>query len=352
MSPLPGAPRGNAPPRGRRATPARQLRHALAALLLAALTLVGGAPAAAGAVPSLQALAAPSPGHASPPSGVPSPVTAPSPFGVPPSSGYPPAAQVRAQPADRTPRGGHAREVRPPRVGGTATTALAGAGTAALSAAAHPSAAPPASPRDTRGSPPASSDPCEPFVPASVPGVSSVPSVPFVSPDPVPPAVPVPASPAPAPVSASPVPASLAPASASLAPASASLVPAGARGGAEPGRPVAGTGTGAVPVGAWTEAASAPTGWWSGASAPVPRAGADRPHVPQPVPPPAPGILAPRPFDLPVPHALTGGANGATLLVHGRVRAALPGVRGPPGVTAGQPALHRSCSTDPSYRLR
>ncbi|AWL41697.1 hypothetical protein B9S64_29140 [Streptomyces sp. SM18] len=111
---------------------------------------------------------------------------------------------------------------------------------------------------------------------------------------------------------------------------------------------MAGSGTGAVPVGAWTEAASAPTGWWSGASAPVPRAGADRPHVPQPVPPPAPGILAPRPLDLPVPHALTGGANSATLLVHGRVRAALPGVRGPPEVTAGQPALHRSCSTDPS----
>lgn len=333
MSPLPGAPRGNAPPRGRPATPARQLRHALAALLLAALTLVGGAPAAAGAVPSLQALTAPSPGNA--PS-APSPVTAPSPFGVPPSSGYVPAAQVRAQPADRTPRG-HAREVRPPRVGATATPAVSGAGAVAPSTAGHLPAAPPASPRDTRGSPPASFDPCEPFVQASVPPVSAVSPVPAVSPDLVPPAVPVPASPAPA----STVPAS-------LAPAPASLVSAGARAGAEPGRPVAGSGTDAVPVGAWTEAASAPTGWWSGASAPVPRAGADRPHVPQPVPPPAPGILAPRPFDLPVPHALTGGANSATLLVHGRVRAALPGVRGPPEVTAGQPALHRSCSTDPS----
>lgn len=349
MSPLPGAPRGHAPPRGRPATPARQLRHVLAALLLAALTLVGGAPAAAGAVPSLQALTAPSPGNAP---GAPSPVTAPSPFGAPSSSGYVPAAHVRAQPADRAPRG-HAREVRPPRVGATATPAMSGAGVVSPSTAAHPPAAPPASPRDTRGSPPGSFDPCEPLVPASAPAVPPVPpvsAVPALSPDLVPPAVSVFVSSAPAPASASTVPAALAPAPASSAPApaSASLVSAGTRAGAGPGRPVAGSGTGAVPVGAWTEAASAPTGWWSGASAPVPRAGADRPHVPQPVPPPAPGILAPRPFGLPVPHALTGGAHSATLLTHGRVRAALPGVRGPPEVTAGQPALHRSCSTDPS----
>ncbi|MFI8435526.1 hypothetical protein ACIGJO_17565 [Streptomyces sp. NPDC079020] len=48
MTPLPGPPRGSAPPRGRQAAPARG-RHTLALLLLAVLTLIGGVPAAAGA---------------------------------------------------------------------------------------------------------------------------------------------------------------------------------------------------------------------------------------------------------------------------------------------------------------
>ncbi|MFD6277003.1 hypothetical protein ACFWFI_15710, partial [Streptomyces sp. NPDC060209] len=47
MSPLPGAPRGNAPPTGPHGTPPHQARHVLAALLLAVLTLLGGAPATA-----------------------------------------------------------------------------------------------------------------------------------------------------------------------------------------------------------------------------------------------------------------------------------------------------------------
>lgn len=82
----------------------------------------------------------------------------------------------------------------------------------------------------------------------------------------------------------------------------------------------------------------------------VPRAGADRPHAPHHVPPPGHGALAPRPQGLPLPRGIAPGAAGTGPFIVVRAGAALPGVRGPPGVTAGQPALRRSCSTDPSPR--
>ncbi|MEE1742112.1 hypothetical protein PUR49_37175 [Streptomyces sp. BE147] len=63
MTPLPGPPRGSAPPRGRQDAPARRARHTLALLLLAVLTLIGGVPAAAGA--ALPARAFSGPAHVS-----------------------------------------------------------------------------------------------------------------------------------------------------------------------------------------------------------------------------------------------------------------------------------------------
>ncbi|GAA2924950.1 hypothetical protein ACFPN0_28675 [Kitasatospora cinereorecta] len=206
MSPLPGAPRGNAPPRGRPDAPAHQLRHALAALLLTVLTLVGGASTAAEAVP-LRSLT-----------------------GAPPVTGNAPGAHAPAPTAptphtDRTLRAGHARDHRPVRA----------AGTSGGSAAGTPSAV------------------------ATAPG--------------------------------------------------------------------------------WrAEAAPVPT----------PRAGADRPLAPPHLPPPGHGALPPCPPGLPVPRAVAQGTSGASLYVPGRIRAELPGVRGPPRATAGQPAPHRSRSTDPS----
>lgn len=296
MSPLPGAPRGNAPPRGRPAAPAQRVRHALAALLLAVLTLVGGTPAAVGSVPTVRGLTAQALSTAQ------GPPAAPSPFGTRPSSaGQGPAPHSPARGPGRDLRAGHIAESQaagtaaapPPS---TSRTAEADLRTSSVSpACAGLSAAPPPGPRETRGSP-------------RPPGPH---------------------------LSASPAPTS-----------SASAVPPGAGTEADTARLPGG------PAGAWAEAVSAPSGWWTGTSAPGPRAGADRSHVPQPVPPPGPGVLAPRPFALPVPRALLGGAAGPALLASGRSRAALPGVRGPPGVTAGQPADHRSCSTDPSYRLR
>ncbi|AEN13511.1 MULTISPECIES: hypothetical protein [unclassified Streptomyces] len=296
MSPLPGAPRGNAPPRGRPAAPAQRVRHALAALLLAVLTLVGGTPAAVGAVPTVRGLTAQALSTTQAPS------AAPSPFGTWPSS----AGQV---PAPHGPVLVPARDLRSGQVGeaqaaGTAAASLPSTPRTAEAdlrispaspACAGLSAAPPPGPRETRGSP------CPPR--------------PHLS--------------------ASPVPTS-----------SASAVPLGVGSAADTARLPGG------PAGAWAEAVSAPSGWWTGTSAPGPRAGADRSHAPQPVPPPGAGVLAPRPFALPVPRALLGGAGGPALLASGRSRAALPGVRGPPGGTAGHPADHRSCSTDPSYRLR
>ncbi|MEU5717581.1 hypothetical protein AB0G71_17670 [Streptomyces sp. NPDC020403] len=93
-------------------------------------------------------------------------------------------------------------------------------------------------------------------------------------------------------------------------------------------------------------------GWWAQAvPAPGPRAGADRPHAPHHFPPPGHGALPPRAPGLLVPCTVQQGPAGAAVLVPGRTGAALPGVRGPPGSAAGQPVLHRSCSTDPPSRV-
>ncbi|WP_069169645.1 hypothetical protein [Streptomyces griseus] len=93
-------------------------------------------------------------------------------------------------------------------------------------------------------------------------------------------------------------------------------------------------------------------GWWAEAvPVPAPRAGAGRPHAPHHFPPPAHGALPPRTPGLLVPTTVHRGPAGAAVLVPGRTGAALPGVRGPPGCGAGQPAPHRSCSTDPSSRV-
>ncbi|WP_307124012.1 hypothetical protein [Streptomyces sp. B1I3] len=86
------------------------------------------------------------------------------------------------------------------------------------------------------------------------------------------------------------------------------------------------------------------------APAPGPRAGSDRPHAPQHFPPPGHGALPPRAPALLVPRAVRRGVAGAVFRAPGRSRTKLPGVRGPPTERAGQPALRRSCSTDPSSR--
>jgi hypothetical protein len=209
VSALPGAPRGNAPPRGRPDAPAHQLRHALAAFLLTVLTLLGGASAAAGAALPLRALtgAAPVTGNA--------------------PGAHAPAPHTPAPHTDRTLRAGHARDHRPVRAAGTSRQAAVGA----------PSAV------------------------ATAPG-------------------------------------------------------------------------------------------WRAEAAPAPgtRAGADRPLAPHHFPPPGHGALPPCPPGLPVPRTVAQGTAETALFVPGRIRAALPGVRGPPGVTAGQPAPYRSCSTDLSSR--
>ncbi|MEV5135656.1 hypothetical protein AB0K87_35350, partial [Streptomyces sp. NPDC053705] len=62
------------------------------------------------------------------------------------------------------------------------------------------------------------------------------------------------------------------------------------------------------------------------------------------------GALPPRPQDLIPPRGTAPGATGASPFFAARARAALPGVRGPPGAEAGQPALHRSRCTDLSSR--
>ncbi|MCX4680205.1 hypothetical protein OG413_33875 [Streptomyces sp. NBC_01433] len=61
MTPFPEPGRGSTHRRGRPDAAARRARHALAALLLAVLTLVGGAPAAAGAAIPVRALTGPAP---------------------------------------------------------------------------------------------------------------------------------------------------------------------------------------------------------------------------------------------------------------------------------------------------
>lgn len=214
MSPHPGAPRGNAPPPGRPDAPAHRARHALAALLLAVLTLVAGAPAAAGSVVPLGALTGRSP------------VTA-----------HAPGAQPPSPHSDRTARQGSAHDTRRFR------------------------------------------------------------------------------------------------AAAAASPFSGSLTYGESIG---TGR----AGTFAAAQGPSTEALPRSGPW----------AGADRPHSPHHFLPPDHGALPPCVTALPEPRDAPRAAAGTRPFVPGRVRTALPGVRGPPGVTAGQPAVHRSCSSDLSSR--
>ncbi|MFE2054070.1 hypothetical protein [Streptomyces sp. NPDC059446] len=82
---------------------------------------------------------------------------------------------------------------------------------------------------------------------------------------------------------------------------------------------------------------------------PRPRAGADRPHSSHPTPPLGHGALPHRAQGLPL-RGVGPGTTDAVPLVVVRTGAALPGVRGPPGVTAAQPAVHRSRFADLSSR--
>lgn len=223
MSPLPGAPRGNAPPRGTHGPPPHDVRYFLAALLLAVLTLLGGAPAAAGAT-----LPVPLPGAAPATTGSADPHVRAAPWSADPDARAASAATRPAHPDDH-----------------------AAYGTA-------------------RAVPPYSADP---DVRASLPEAT-------VGPGPV----------------------------------------------------------------RWSEAGRA------SAFGPGQRAGADRPHGPHHVPLLGHGALPPRPQGNPLPRGTSPGGGAAAPFAVVRAGAALPGVRGPPGATAGQPALRRSCSTDPSPR--
>ncbi|MFF8919245.1 hypothetical protein ACF08M_39660 [Streptomyces sp. NPDC015032] len=94
MTPLPGPPPGNAPPRTRPGTATQHIRAQAArrlfvAVLLAVLTVVGGAPAAAGSVPLARPFA-----------------------GVPPSAAYSPGAQQPTPHTDRTARTGTVHDTR------------------------------------------------------------------------------------------------------------------------------------------------------------------------------------------------------------------------------------------------
>ncbi|WP_327112657.1 hypothetical protein OG206_05140 [Streptomyces sp. NBC_01341] len=83
---------------------------------------------------------------------------------------------------------------------------------------------------------------------------------------------------------------------------------------------------------------------------PGPRAGVDRPPAPHPFPPPGHGTLPALPPELAPLRGAGAGPAGGGPSARGRNRAALPGVRGPPEVTAGQPVVHEPCSTDLASR--
>lgn len=158
MTPLPGPPRGNASPRGLPDTPAHRGRVAaarqfLAALLLAVLTVAGGAPAAAGA-------------------GIP----ARSPAGPAHLAGDRTGTPATAQHADRSvrPSAGRSRSDRDSR-----TVRRTGAATAAGVHRAGPAAAPqpwaaPEHPRPPQHLPP----PGTGTLPPSPPGIPLPPPVP------------------------------------------------------------------------------------------------------------------------------------------------------------------------------
>ncbi|MXG26433.1 hypothetical protein [Streptomyces sp. YIM 132580] len=84
--------------------------------------------------------------------------------------------------------------------------------------------------------------------------------------------------------------------------------------------------------------------------APTPRAGIGRGHLSGHAPPPSYDSLLTRPLGLVVPCGRAERAPEASFATPSGRRGALPGVRGPPGTSAGHPTGHRSCSADPASR--
>lgn len=72
-------------------------------------------------------------------------------------------------------------------------------------------------------------------------------------------------------------------------------------------------------------------------TAPQPWVAAEHPRPPQHLPPPGPGSPLPCPPGLPLPRPVPGCALGGPPAAADRFRAALPGVRGPPGTAVHQP---------------
>ncbi|MEU8624496.1 hypothetical protein [Streptomyces sp. NPDC048669] len=70
---------------------------------------------------------------------------------------------------------------------------------------------------------------------------------------------------------------------------------------------------------------------------PQPWVAAEHPRPPQHLPPSGPGSLLPCPPGLPLPHPVPGCTVGGPPAGPDRFRAALPGVRGPPGTAVHRP---------------
>ncbi|MFI1223326.1 MULTISPECIES: hypothetical protein [unclassified Streptomyces] len=82
--------------------------------------------------------------------------------------------------------------------------------------------------------------------------------------------------------------------------------------------------------------------------APAPRAGTGRAYLLLHAPPPPHDALAPSPSGAPEVRDGVCQVAADTFGVPGSRRGALPGVRGPPGRTAGPTTGHPSCSADPA----
>ncbi|MYX17674.1 hypothetical protein GTY67_30470 [Streptomyces sp. SID8374] len=84
----------------------------------------------------------------------------------------------------------------------------------------------------------------------------------------------------------------------------------------------------------------------------APRAGIGRAHLIGHAPPPSYEGLLTRPPGPIVPCGRAERVSDASFATPSGRRGALPGVRGPPGTSAGHPAGHRPCSADPASRPR
>ncbi|WP_393062572.1 hypothetical protein [Streptomyces sp. LN549] len=178
MTPLPGPPRGNAPPGSRPDGPAHPGRTAaarqfLAALLLAVLAVAGGAPAAAGAGIPTRSSAGPAP-------------TAEGPDGSRPSATYTDRSlrtdrTVRTHPAGRAPGG---RDTRP-TPGRTGAVTAAGIHRPGPATAPQPWAAAehPRTPQHLPPPGPGSLPPLPPGIPPPHPAPGSAPAAPANSAD-------------------------------------------------------------------------------------------------------------------------------------------------------------------------